>query len=600
MNDIPKKPEKPKIEAASETQSPATEEGAPELSPVPDHIEPSIHTQIHKLDIDPAYQEKALERVINIIKGNKFDIEKVKLANFEGEIIQFPATTTLKITTKQSHKKMPGRIQGPTAVENQQGLKVALAKEYAKMESDPDLIRQITDAAISREDKCFAQQNLVIQLPFWKKDFVWFEGCESCRATGKTKCQRCGGKGVDACGRCSGTGTCACSQCRGAQMIQGPQGGKVQCPTCHGRGRMGCVLCSQTGRVNCPICRTKGFTQCPVCKGHGWSSNIEIVEIEARADFTYPKEELPDKIVALIEEYGAKIDGHAKITIVHLPDDPESLKEREEKKTEEQKRKDQLESKTFMVEINYEVLLPHGHVEYDIGGESYYAFMFGYKGEVVHSSPFLEEIIRNGIRKLDDALDGRGDIAENLRMAAEYRTLRDVILCAARLPLVKAIAVIKERNSIGIKDETINDLVLKADKAIKKITNKPRVYGMLAGSAAAAGLFALYFLGPLHALVEQKAKNPALTGLADFACLGVGIYLTVLFMQKFAAGAVRKAMTGIIKPENARKMTPKLGSKGLLAFVVVAALFLGIIETSRHTGANTPLWYKSVIAKIVK
>ena len=71
-------------------------------------------------------------------------------------------------------------------------------------------------------------------------------------------------------------------------------------------------------------------------------------------------------------------------------------------------------------------------------------------------------------------------------------------------------------------------------------------------------------------------------------------------MQKFAAGAVRKAMTGIIKPENARKMTPKLGSKGLLAFVVVAALFLGIIETSRHTGANTPLWYKSVIAKIVK
>lgn len=594
-------PENPNPEDSQPHETGNLGEGAFGLQQTPDQVAPVIQAKVFKLDIDPSYKDKALERVKKIIQGNKFDVDQVRLVNFEGEVLHFPATTTLKIATKISRKKVPGRMRGPEAVDNEQAMTVALIKEYAKMEADPDMVRRITETATSREDKCFAQQNLVLRLPFWKKDFVWFEGCGSCRATGKTKCQRCGGKGVDQCSRCNGSGMCPCSQCRGAQMIQGPQPGrKIQCPTCHGRGRMSCVLCNQTGRVNCPICRTKGATPCPVCQGHGWASNVQIVEIEARTDFTYPKEQLPDKIVALMEELGPQMSEHAQINITHLPDDPEIQKKIEEQKSEEQKIKERQESQTFKVDINYEVLLPHGHVEYDIGGQSYYAFMFGYKGEVIHVSPFLEEIIKNGIRKLEDAVDGRGDTADNLRKAAEYRTMRDIILCAARLPVLKAIEKVKERNSLGIRDEVINDLVLKADRAIKKITDKPRLYGMLAGAATAAAFFAAYFLGPLHALVAQKTGNDALTALADFGILGAGIYITTLCMQTFATGSIRKAMTGIVKPDQARKMTPKIGGKGLLAALIVAALFLGIVETSRHAGAKTPVWYQSVVGKIPK
>lgn len=594
-------PENPNPESTQPDDTGNLGEGAFGLPQSSDQVAPLIEAKIFKLDIDPAYKDKALERVKKIVEGNKFDLEKIKLVSFEGEILQFPATTTLKIATKISRKKVPGRMRGPEAVDNEQALTVALIKEYDKMENDPDMIRKITETATSREDKCFAQQNLVLQLPFWKKDYVWFEGCESCRSTGKLRCQRCGGKGVDQCSRCNGSGMCACSQCRGAQMIQGPQQGrKIQCPTCHGRGRMSCVLCNQTGRVNCPTCRTKGSTQCPVCQGHGWSSNIQMIEIEAKAEFTYPKDELPDKIVVLMEELGPKIAEHAQVHLVHLPDDPETLKKLEEKKAEEQKTKERHEAKTFKVDINYEVLLPHGHVEYDIDGQSYYAFMFGYKGEVIHVSPFLEEIIKNGIRKLEDAVDGRGDIADNLRKAAEYRTLRDIILCAARLPLLKAIEKVKERNSLGIRDEVINDLVMKADRAIKKITDKPRLYGLLAGGAAAAGLFAAYFLGPLHALAAEKTGNDALTALCDLGVLGIGIYMTTVFMQTFAAGSIRKAMAGIVPPGKTDKMTPKLGAKGLLAVLIVLALFLGLAETTRQTGAKTPAWYQSMISKILK
>ncbi|MCB1840717.1 MAG: hypothetical protein H6858_08270 [Rhodospirillales bacterium] len=590
MTDKPENPfENPAVPDTPETP-PATE-SQPETAPG--------KVKIHKLEIDPDYKNKALERVHKIIEGNKYDLEKVTLVNFDGEILHFPAETTLTVTTKTSKKRMPGRMKGPIQVDNEQGLKIAVAKEYDKMSKDPDMIRKITETATAREDRCFAQPNLVLQLPFWKKEFVWFEGCGSCRTTGKTKCQRCAGKGVDQCPRCNGSGMCACTQCRGAQMIQGPQGRKVQCPTCHGRGRMSCVLCNQSGRVQCPICRTKGFTTCPVCQGNGWTSNLEIIEIEAKTSFTYPKEELPEKIVALMEELGPKITEHAQIQIDLPEDDPEKLKLEEENKTEEEKKREMENRGVFTIPIKYEVLLPYGHVEFDIGGQSYYAFMFGHKGTITHVSPFLEEIIQNGIRKLEDAVDGRGDVAENLRMAAEYRTIKDVILCAARLPLIKAIEKVKERNSLGIRDETVNDLVVKADRALKKITDKPRLLGLLASLVSMAALFGVYFIGPLRGMLDTRMPSEAALGLCDFALLGIGIYLTTVIMQGFASGAIKKAMAGIIPPGKEGKMTPKLGTKGFWAFILIAAAFFISVETSRHTGAPVPGWYQAVISKII-
>lgn len=573
----------------------------PETSPAEgQETQSPTKVKIHKLEIDPDYKNKALERVHKIIEGNKYDLEKVLLVNFEGEILQFPAETTLKVSTKISKKKMPGRVKGPVLVDNEQALKVAFAKEYDKLAQDPEAIRQITEIATAREDRCFAQQNLVLQLPFWKKEFVWFEGCTSCRTTGKTKCQRCAGKGVDQCPRCNGSGMCPCTQCRGAQMINGPQGRKMQCPTCHGRGRMSCVLCSQSGRVQCPVCRTKGFTVCPVCQGNGWSSNLEIIEIEAKTDFTYPEEELPEKIAALMKELGPKMSQHAQIQLVLPEDDPEKIKLEEESKTEEEKKKDRQNIDVFTIPIKYDVLLPYGHVEFDIGGQSYYAFMFGHTGTVIHVSPFLEEIISNGIRKLEDAVDGRGDVAANLRMAAEYRTMKDIIICAARLPLLKAIEKVKERNSLGIRDETVNDLVVKADRAIKKITDRPRLFGLLTGLTLNAGLFGAYFLGPVRGILGTKLPAEILLNLADFALLGIGIYMGILLMKSFASGAIKKAMAGIVPKGKEGKMTPKLGTKGFWAFIMIAALFFVCVETTRHTpGATTPGWYQGFIGRLI-
>ncbi len=577
-----------------EESAQTTPEGMPEQ---PATTPASKKVKIHKLEIAEEYQEKALERVKGIIEGNKFDTDKVTIANFEGELLQFEAETTIQISTKISKKQTPGRMRGPVQVENEQGLAREMNKEYIKMSMDRDLIRKIRDVATKRDDECFAQDGIVLDLPFWKKEFVFFEGCDNCRTQGKIKCQRCHGKGVDRCPRCHGKGMDHCSQCRGQQMIMGPQGNKIQCPRCHGRGQETCVLCNQSGTVQCPTCRTKGFTTCPTCQGHGWSSHLNIVEIEGKTSFKYPEDELPDKIVALMTELGPKMREHARITIKQEIEDPAQRKKEQEEDPEE---KQENVVNAFRIPILYDVMLPNGHAEFDIDGKSYYTFLFGYKGEVTHVSPFLEDIIKNGMRKLDDAVAGRGDVAENLQKAAEYRTVKEVIICAARMPLMKAYKKLQERNPIGIRDETLRDLIMKADKSMKKITDKPLQMGMLGGVLAMGGLFAAYLYTPVRSMITEKLPNSALEIGVDISLVALAAYICTVIMKTSASGAIKKALTGIIPKEEEKKLKPKLGSKGMLAFILVAIIFAAVLESTRHTGADIPQWYANIFDNLKK
>lgn len=549
---------------------------------------------VHKLRMDEGYQEKALTTVKRIIEGNKFDTNKVTVANFEGELLEFPATTTLQIATKISKKKVLGRLRGPTQVPNENGIREAITKEYLKLSDDPDMIRKIKEVITQRDDRGFAQENIVIPLPFWKKDFVYFEACETCKTSGTMKCLRCAGKGNEQCTRCNGSGMCPCMQCKGAQMVAGAQGNKMQCPTCSGRGRMSCPLCNQTGKIQCRTCRTKGSTTCGVCEGNGWTSNIHIVEIEGKTNFDYPRDELPDKIVALITELGAKIAEHAQIEIIDLE---QEAKPHQSKETTEEKKDQKKDSNfVFRIPINYEVFLPYGHIEFDIAGTSYYTFMFGQKATLTHVSPFLEDIIKNGVRKLDDALEGRGDVAENLRRASEYRTLKEAIINAARLPLTKAIQKTKDSNELGIREETLNDIVLKADRAIKKITDKPRLKGMIASLVLSALCFTLYFIIGLRTLLTQKIYGIIPELILDVSILGLMTYLGIIIIQLMSSNAIQEALNKILPLKEVKKLKPKVGDKGFWTVLITCVLFFLSIETTRHIEKlQVPSWYKEVL-----
>lgn len=555
--------------------------------------ENKYNTEISTLKIDEAYKDQALTVVRGLVSGNQYDPEAVKLLGFEGEVLQFQAETTLRIATKLSKKTQSGRTKGPVQVANQAAADEGVRKEYLKLSEDRDMTRKIREVVLNRNDKGFAQDGLVVSLPFWRKDFVYYEPCKSCNAKGTILCQRCAGKGMEVCTLCHGSGMAICPQCRGGQQIVGPQGTKIPCPTCHGRGRASCRQCNQTGRVQCRVCRTKGVTTCTTCQGHAWTSQIQIVEIEARASFDYPRDALPEKVAAMVEARRDKISEDAEIHVSQFaPEDPE-----EEKTQEKVQQTGGGQAIVYSIPIRYEVILPYAHIEYEIAGKSYYTFLFGTKGRLSHVSPFLDDLIKNGARKLSDAAERRGDVAANLQAAAEYRTVKEAIVSAALYPLGKAARKVKALNALGLSNEKIKELVVTADRALKNITDKPRQMGMALSVAGMTALFAAYFLSPLRGMLVGMIANGAFHVAADFLVLGAAVYLSAVVMQMSAGGAMRKALHGIVPPERMRRMTPKLGNKGLWTGLIVVAAFFVMMEIARQTGANAPEWYAGFMAR---
>ena len=548
-------------------------------------IQPPQDTTIHTLVIDEAYKDDALAQIKKMVKGNKCDPETVTLETFEGEILHFQAENMLTILTKTSHKRVPGRVSGPVAVDNEVAAKSAIANAYHTLSQDRDMERKIRDVVLKRDDQGFGLQDHV-PLPFWKKELVIFEPCLTCRTTGSVKCLPCAGKGVDQCVSCHGSGMRHCTHCNGAQMIAGPNGHTIQCPVCHGHGRTSCPSCHQSGTVPCKTCRSKGITPCPNCQGNAWMSHIHLMEIEARTAFDYPRGKLPEKVVAMIEKHGAKIREHADITIsqeemstVNIDDD-QKAKELE----------DADKNKDYRIPILYEVFLPYGHAEYNINDKTYYTFLFGTQGRLIHASPFLDDLIKNGIRKLSDAAEFRGDIEENLTYAAEYRTVKEGIFYTALYPLGKAKHLLKKANTPGLSDTAIEKIVSYTDTALRHITKKPRNVGLIFSGILNFILFCVYFLSPARGMILSRMQNQDFHFIFDIFVLFSVLYLGIIMIQTLSFAAVKRVMMriGISKPA-----VPKLGKRLYWSAGLSVLLFFLVLEISRRMGI-APLWYSAL------
>ncbi len=561
-----------------------------EKMPVTDHIETPPDTIVKSLVIDDAYKENALTYVKSMLKGNQYDPDKVELKAFEGEIVQFQAENMLTILTKISNKTVAGRMEGPVKVDSDVNAKQAMHNDYMSLFEDRDTERKIRDVVIKRNTQGFADDNITIPLPFWKKEYVHFEACVACRSKGTIICQPCSGKGVDQCTRCNGSGMGRCTHCSGSQMVMGPNNQKIQCPVCHGGGRTSCTYCNQTGRIQCRTCRSKGITPCPTCKGNAWNSIISILEIEARTRFDYPRDRLPEKVVALIEKYGANIKEHADITI---SDAQESVVNKDDlDKAKEEQDADQ--KNDLRIPVLYNVSLPYGHIEYDIDGKTYYTFLFGKNCKLDHVSPFIDDVIKDGVRKLHDASENRGNVGENLQKAASYRTVREGILYAAMYPLAKAKKVLKKSNSLGLSDGLIQDIVTNADKALKNITKKPRTLGVVYAALLNIVVLGGYFLTPLRSSLLSNIPNVTLHPICDVALFIALSYVGVILIQMVAQSALEKTMKTFM-PKNAKKAPPpKLGDKGYIHFGVSIIIFLILIEMTRHIGSSPVSWYASL------
>lgn len=559
----------------------------------------SHNASIEKIKVNEAYKDEALQRVRDMVQGNQFNSDDVVIESFEGEVLHFHAETMLNVYTKVSQKTVPGQVSGAVKVKDEVSAREEMAKAYALVGQSSDLIRKIRDVVLARGDQGFALDKEVIHLNFGKKDFVVFEPCLTCKTTGSIACRPCHGKGVSVCSRCSGSGMGHCTHCNGAQMIPGANGHKIQCPVCHGRGRVMCTQCQQSGRVHCKTCASRGVTRCPNCEGHAWTSRLFIQELLIRTAFDYPKNELPNQVVALIEKHGAKIKEHAEIALIEMTQDNlKGVKDTYQSGSGEDVR-EATDRGDVVVPVRYKVVLPYGHVEYGINGKSYYTFLFGTKGRLMHVSPFLDDLIKNGVRKLKDAAEGRGDVVRNIAQAAEYRTVKEGLFYTARYGIGKARKMLKKTNALGLSDEMIKDVVKTADIALKKVTQKPRYMGLAVAGVVHLALISGYFLPPTREKLTQLIANSHMHIGLDLIAVFGSVAIGFLIIQGSAIRAMSDVMRSIMPDgSDPRLSSPKLGEVSYLNIGLAICVAIGVLEYMRRAGVGDVWWFNALMTAL--
>ncbi len=559
-----------------------------------------LDAQIHELKIDPEYKDQAFETIRNLVKGNKYKPEDVKLEAFEGKVLRFSAYTLMTLVFEREKSLKPGRYESAKKVETEESANIEMDNAYKALENKADLERNVRETALNRKDKGFGIQtdNTYVPLPALKKEFVIFEACRTCKAKGTIQCLPCSGNGRIVCTRCKGTRRTPCKHCGGARMVSmpGDANRKIQCPICHGQGFVGCILCNQTGYIPCKVCSSRGFTQCPSCQGTAWNSHVFTQEIQARTNFFYPKENLPDKVATSMEERNSDLSEHAIIRIItdnmnlaqwkkiqaSLPDTDNPFNKA-------------MKEGDICFPILYDVTLPYGHIEYAINDKSYYTFLFGQKAVLTHVSPFLDDLIANGLRKLKDAAELRGNVHENLMAAGEYRTIKEGIVFTATSSLKKARVKLKSANPLGLSDNAATEIISLSDHALKNITKKPRMIGTIIAGLSYAALFCAYFLTPIRENILGNIPNSMLHGLADAVLLGAATYIGIIGIQSGAQNALRKTI-GMLLPNKIKTAAPKLGGAIYWNIGASGTAFLAAIEASRHIAeATPPEWYAALV-----
>ncbi len=552
-------------------------------------------TKIHKLVIDEAYQDAALTRIRKMVSGNKLEAEDVKMLSFEGEVLQFQAEIIADIAMIVNKRTSYGRMQGSYVTESEAASRDKMNKEYLALRNEATTIKQVRDIITALPNKGFAKGGMKIPLTFWRKSFVNYQPCTDCKSAGHIRCQRCSGAGSQNCGRCYGSGYCACHTCNGSTTIMDSQRGRIPCPMCNGYGKVSCPPCRQSGKVECATCAGKGNIKCSTCNGSAWLSLIQEMTLEAHTKFDYPRQNLPENVVAMIEKDKERLAQYALINV--LPPEVESLVN----KSDEEKAKEKLkaeEEKYFRILVLYSVVLPYSNMTFEIKGKTYYAFLFGTKGELVHASTFLDELLAEPQRKLQDAAEGRGHVKDNLKAAAAYRSAREAILLTSKLSQAKAVKELRKANAIGLSAKKAQSIISFTEIGLRNLTRRSRYIGLALGQITSLCLYAGYLLTPLRKMMLQALPTTIPDFATDFAVFALTSYLGAIAIQITAGTSLKNNLKDIMPEGTEISSGIKLGQEGWLHYAGCVILAAASIEASRHFG-QPPYWYLQILSNIL-
>lgn len=536
--------------------------------------------------LGPEYATPALEELRTAVRGNGLNPRLVTVKNINGKVAEFDARVSMSLSMRTMEKIIGGKRTEGEKVEGPQGLRDAMERDRLKILNTEDIIKKIRAKMAERKDKGFGTRNEIVKLPFLTKEYVQHQPCRTCNAQGELKCQRCHGKGFEVCPKCNGQSMEICPQCRGAQLIF-MGNGKVPCPKCNGQGRTPCMMCHQTRKISCSVCRSKGSTHCQNCNGLGWHSYITTSEVDVICTFDFDRQAVPEKLLRTVETRAREVPLYAEITAqpLDLPREGES----------------ENKINPDVIQLRYRVNLPYAEAEFALGKtSSIHAFLLGRRAEIAEAPLFLEALLKEGMQALKDAGDGRGNVAAKIQRAGSYRTIRQAIIAAAKYSRPKAFKLVKRNSPLGIGDTAIKNLIVNADRALKNITAKPRLHGMIAGVTAGFVLYLAYMMAGIRVAFTGGLQNSLYHIPIDGVVIAGGMLFALMSIQFFGASAIKKALGKLLPEDQKHMVMTKAGHNGPWSALLCILFFLIAAEISVQYGGAPPDWYMYARAAIIR
>jgi len=509
----------------------------------------------------------ALKRLKAACKGNGVKSESIGLGQHSIDIISFEAQTILKPKPEIKTEKQPGT--GKTPVMNSaQEVDSAIKAMLQSLSKDPGVTKQMTKALLDRADKGFFLDSQTITIQGLKQDFAYFENCSTCSGSKHVRCQKCHGRGREVCPRCHGKTLIPCLECHGTGFLKGPDGQQKPCFRCSGQRQMPCDLCRKTGEIPCRVCKNTKQMTCQTCKGTGGQTVTTHVSVAVETDFSYQRDQLP------------------KPFIQHLEEKRNFLAEKGDLKVEGSKETDEQN-----IKIVYEASCPYGDIHFTIKDKPITAQLFGYKGALINTSPFLDTFLKPGLKYLETAASANGSVSENMRKAAKYRAIAYALLMSAKNSEKGVLKALRNKFPLGISDNFMRETASAAKKAFNNITSKPKWIGLSLGIGASSLLNFLYFLVPLRQGIETQAYAPVI----DFLIIPVNILIISFAITAMIKRAFIKALGHIIPSKKRKAFQPKL-TDSLILSVPAGLIIFGIFILLALSQNQAPAWVQSFLS----
>ncbi|TAL32775.1 MAG: hypothetical protein EPN97_09780 [Alphaproteobacteria bacterium] len=497
--------------------------------------------------------QRAAETLGRLVDGNGLKADQVRLSRHETLVHQVPGYIHVELKPDISKKQYKGNVPRGKVLGGADGVHMEAAGLVRDFVKDINVITQVVQEIKKDEGKGFGMENFTVPLPATAKEFSVVEKCLKCNGNQFYQCVRCHSQGHVPCQGCNAQGYAPCPQCHGSGQYQQPGGGQGPCNRCNAQGRIQCLQCNGQRNMKCGACNGQGRIDCTECDRSGFWTNVYQLAFHADGEFVIDRQQVPPDVLAVIDTLGVRnlaTKGLAQIFRTGV------------------------ESKEKFITIPYLAFLPIAQAEFTIEGKPYPAMIAGLPGRIMSIQPVLDTAIKPGINALYKLSKGPMAAQALVDQACRFRLIRQVLTGLSKQSKNQVYKALTAEYPVGLSDKYAKATIRYANDAVLAIGRGPRLKGLLAGTAGAALLAAIYFMGPvrpqlLQSMIQSGHKNHMF--LPDLAVWGLG-YLAALYAIKFlAAGGLKKFLPDDVQSE--AKGLPSAGEHGLYAIGATLAVW---------------------------